>query len=165
MKQKKKKTKTWHVQNKNLTKFYYKEETKTKSSYDKKTYSKLMLNRLKVMKTFTFIYTHWAPSSKNFQSTCGPCLPVCTHMWIMNELKLNLEWIKIQLIMNLNLIKSELKVNWNKLKLNQGLTRSALWITRSELKLNQELTRSELWITRSELKLNQRLTKNELRLN
>jgi hypothetical protein len=32
---------------------------------DKKMYPKLMLNRLKVMGNSTFIYTHWAPSSRN----------------------------------------------------------------------------------------------------
>jgi hypothetical protein len=36
---------------------------------------------------------------------------MCTHVWTMNELKLNWKWTKTQLGMNLNLIKSELKVN------------------------------------------------------
>jgi hypothetical protein len=51
---------TWDVWNKNLTRFYYKEG---KKKYDKKTYPKLMLNRLKVMENSISIYTHWAPSS------------------------------------------------------------------------------------------------------
>jgi hypothetical protein len=50
--------------NKNPTRFYYKEETE--QGYDKKSYPKLMLNKLKVMKNSTAIYTHWAPSSKKF---------------------------------------------------------------------------------------------------
>jgi hypothetical protein len=46
--------------NKNPIIFYCKKETK--QCYDKKTYPKLMLNRLKVMKISTYIYTHWAPN-------------------------------------------------------------------------------------------------------
>jgi hypothetical protein len=38
-----KKTKTQHVQNKNPTKFYWKEETKIEQGYDKKMYPKLVL--------------------------------------------------------------------------------------------------------------------------
>jgi hypothetical protein len=30
----------------------------------KKRYAKLMLNKLKVIENFTFIYTYWAPSLK-----------------------------------------------------------------------------------------------------
>jgi hypothetical protein len=37
---------------------------KKEQNYDKKTYPKLMLNKLKVMGNLTFIYTNWAPSSK-----------------------------------------------------------------------------------------------------
>jgi hypothetical protein len=54
------------MQNKNSTRFYYKEGTKTKESYNKKTYPKLMLNKLQVMKTSTSIYAYWALSSKKF---------------------------------------------------------------------------------------------------
>jgi hypothetical protein len=46
------KTKTQHVQNKNLIGFYYKHETKTKQSYDKETYSKFVLKKLKVIGYF-----------------------------------------------------------------------------------------------------------------
>jgi hypothetical protein len=42
--------------NKNIIRFYCKEETL--KSYDKKPYSKSVLNRLKVMKNSTFIYTY-----------------------------------------------------------------------------------------------------------
>jgi hypothetical protein len=70
--------------NKNMThakqefaRFYCKEETKTKQGYDKKTYPKLMLNILKVMGNFTFVYTYWAPSSKKFLKK------LLTHMWPM----------------------------------------------------------------------------------
>jgi hypothetical protein len=48
----------WHVRNKNPTRFYYKEKIKIKQSYDMKTYPKLMLNILKVMRSSIFIYTH-----------------------------------------------------------------------------------------------------------
>ncbi len=37
------------MQNKNPTRFYYKEEMKIKQGYDKKMYSKLALNKLNVM--------------------------------------------------------------------------------------------------------------------
>jgi hypothetical protein len=40
------------------TRFYCEEETKKKQGYDKKMYPKLMLNILKVMVNFTFIYTY-----------------------------------------------------------------------------------------------------------
>jgi len=57
MKQKKKIKDTTCVK-KNPTRFYCKEETK--QGYEKKLYPKLALNRLKVMRDFTYIYTHWA---------------------------------------------------------------------------------------------------------
>jgi hypothetical protein len=70
---------TQHTRNKNATTFYYKEETKQNN--DKKMYLKLMLNKLKVMGNFTFIYTYSALTqktfSKNFKLTCGPCSPMC----------------------------------------------------------------------------------------
>jgi len=46
---KKTRIRTQRVWNKNLTRFYYKEETKTKHDYDKKMYPKSVLNILKVM--------------------------------------------------------------------------------------------------------------------
>jgi len=58
----KNKNKNTTCANKNPTRFYYKEETK--QGYDKKSYPKLTLNRLKVMRNFTFICTHWTPSSR-----------------------------------------------------------------------------------------------------
>jgi len=45
------------VQNKNLTRLYYKNETRTKQGCDKKKYPKLVLNRLKVIEGLTSIYT------------------------------------------------------------------------------------------------------------
>jgi hypothetical protein len=49
-----------------------------------------MLNKLKVMENFSFIYTYWAPSSKKFLKKLPTYMwPVFTHVWIMNELKLN----------------------------------------------------------------------------
>jgi hypothetical protein len=59
-------------------------EKETKQGYDKKTYPKLVLDRLKVIGNSTFMYTHWALSSKkfskNFLATCGPYSSMCTHM-------------------------------------------------------------------------------------
>ncbi len=52
------------MQNKNPTRFYYKNEIKINQGYDKKTYPKLMLNKLKLMWDSTSIYIHWAPKSK-----------------------------------------------------------------------------------------------------
>jgi hypothetical protein len=73
------------------------------------------LNKLKVIKNPTSIYTLWAPSSRKFLKK----LPI--YMWpmyahvcpctFMCELKLNWKWTKIQLKVNLNLIRSELKMN------------------------------------------------------
>jgi hypothetical protein len=54
---------TWHVQNRNPTRFYCKNETKTEQDYDKKMYPKLVLNILKVIKSPTSIYTLWGPNS------------------------------------------------------------------------------------------------------
>jgi hypothetical protein len=48
--------------NKNTTRFYYKEEIE--QNYDKKTYPKLVLNRLKVLNNYILIYIHWGPDSK-----------------------------------------------------------------------------------------------------
>jgi hypothetical protein len=47
--------------------------TRTIQKYNKdvtkKMYPKLMLNIVKVMCDFTFIYTHWAPTLENFLKT------------------------------------------------------------------------------------------------
>jgi hypothetical protein len=51
------KAKTRCVHNVNVKGFYYKNMTK-KKDHDKDTYPKLMLNKLKVMGNFVFIYTH-----------------------------------------------------------------------------------------------------------
>jgi len=56
-----------------------------KNKHDKKRYPKLILNILKVMGNFIFIYTPWVLSSnlflRGFQSTCDPyvhpCVPMC----------------------------------------------------------------------------------------
>ncbi len=95
----KKHKKKWHVWNKNPIIFYCKEEMKTIQSYDKKMYRKLLLNKLKVMGSSTFIYTHWAPSSKKFfklpiyMCLCSPILvhvhPCVAHVWTMSELRFN----------------------------------------------------------------------------
>jgi hypothetical protein len=70
-------TRTRHMQNKNQTTFYYKEEIKIKQSCDKKTYTKLLLKRPKVMGNFISIYTTWAPNSRKFLKN----LPI--YMWPM----------------------------------------------------------------------------------
>lgn len=77
---------TRHVQNRNPTKFYCKE----KKSYNKKTYQKSILNRLKLMKNSTFIYTPWAPRLKKFLKKFPIYMcPMFTHVCIMSELKFN----------------------------------------------------------------------------
>jgi hypothetical protein len=48
-------TRTQHMGNKSPTRFYYKEETK--QNYDKKTYLKLMLNKLKIMSNLYLLGT------------------------------------------------------------------------------------------------------------
>ncbi len=74
------------IGNKNLTRFYCKEEIR--QHYDKKMYPKLMLNKLKVMENFISIYTPWAPNSKKFIKKfpmymwpmfthVGQCAPMC----------------------------------------------------------------------------------------
>ncbi len=45
--------------------FYCKNKTRTKQGCNKKTYPQLMLNKLKIMWVFTFIYTCWALNSRN----------------------------------------------------------------------------------------------------
>ncbi len=50
------------MQYKNLIRFYCKNETRKKQGYDKKAYPKLMLNRLKVIESPTFIYTPQGPN-------------------------------------------------------------------------------------------------------
>jgi hypothetical protein len=54
MKKTKTRTRTQHMQNKNTTRFYWKEEIE--QGHDKKTYPRLVLNKLKVMGNSTFIY-------------------------------------------------------------------------------------------------------------
>jgi len=49
---------------KNPSRFYCKKETK--QGYDKKTYPKLVLNRLKVMRNSSSIYIPWALNSRKF---------------------------------------------------------------------------------------------------
>jgi hypothetical protein len=61
---KKTRTRTQHVQDKNPIRFYSKNETRTNKVVTKKTYPKLVLNKLKVIKSPTSIYTPWAPNSK-----------------------------------------------------------------------------------------------------
>jgi hypothetical protein len=71
-------------------------------------YSRLVLNKLKVMRNFMSICAHWAPSSKKFFKK----FPI--YMWLMFTHVhpcVNYEWTKTQLKVNLNLIKSELKIN------------------------------------------------------
>jgi hypothetical protein len=76
------------VWNNNPTRFYYKEETKTKQGYDKKMYTKLVLNSLKM--DSTSIYTHWAPNSKMFIKKLPTHMwPMFTHVWIKTQLEMN----------------------------------------------------------------------------
>jgi len=72
------------VHNVNAKNIYYKNMTRTKQDHDKYTNPKLMLNILQAMWDSTSIYIHWTPNkknfSKNFDPTCGPCSPMCTHV-------------------------------------------------------------------------------------
>jgi len=93
---------TWCMQNKNSTKFYCK--NKIEQGYNKKTYPRPMLNKLKVVINSTSIYNHWAPSSKNFFEKLPIYMsPMCTHVWTVSELKFNWEWTKTQLKVNFKL--------------------------------------------------------------
>jgi len=84
-----KKNKDMTCANKNPTKFYYKKKTKQNNN-NKKMYPKLLLNKLKVMKNPTFIYTHWTPSSKKFFKKLSIYMwPMRIHVWIMSESKFN----------------------------------------------------------------------------
>jgi hypothetical protein len=60
---KKSKAKTRCVHDMNAKGFNYKNMTKSKQDHDKNMYPKLVLNKVKVMWDFTFIYTHWALNS------------------------------------------------------------------------------------------------------
>jgi ATP adenylyltransferase/5',5'''-P-1,P-4-tetraphosphate phosphorylase II len=74
-----KKTRTRHVQNKNPKRYYCKEGIEY--DYDKKTYPKLLLNKLKVMGNSTFIYTYMAFSSRKFLKKLLTYMwPMCTHV-------------------------------------------------------------------------------------
>jgi hypothetical protein len=48
-----------------------------------------MLNKLKAIKNSIFIYNYWAPSSKNFQLICDPCVPMCIFVWTKIQLNVN----------------------------------------------------------------------------
>jgi hypothetical protein len=70
------------MQNKNSTRFYVKKEIKTKQVYDKKMYPKLVLNKLKVIKNSTSIYTHWALDLRKLfkKLSIYICLPMGTNV-------------------------------------------------------------------------------------
>jgi hypothetical protein len=75
----KNKNKNTTCANKNPTRFYYEEEIE--QGYDQKLYPKLTLNRQKVMRNSTFIYTHWAPSSKKLKKKLSIYMwPMVTHV-------------------------------------------------------------------------------------
>jgi hypothetical protein len=76
------------VQDKNPTRFYCKNGTRIEQGCDKRTYPKLVLNKLKVMWDSTYIYTHWAPSLKI------PLKKLPTYKWINKYLKANWKLIK-----------------------------------------------------------------------
>jgi hypothetical protein len=68
--------------NKNPIKIHRKEEIE--QGYDKKTYPKLVLNKVNVMKNIPLFipieHLVQRSFSRNSQSTCGPCAPMCTHV-------------------------------------------------------------------------------------
>jgi hypothetical protein len=77
-----------------------------------------MLNKLKVMRKSTSIYTPWVPSSRKFLKKLSIYMwPMFTHVHPC----VNYEWTKIQLRVNLNLIKSEQKL------IKSGLTINWKW--------------------------------------
>jgi hypothetical protein len=73
-------TRTQHIFFLNPMKFCKKE---IEQGYDikKKTYPKLVLNKLKLMGNSTFKYTYWAPSSRKFfnklPTYMWPIVPMC----------------------------------------------------------------------------------------
>ncbi len=88
---KKTRTRTWHVY-KNSTRFYSKNETKLKQGCDKKTYSKLVLNKLKVIQGLTFIIPlrELKEVSIEHLSPCVTCDYLCVaHDWTKSELTIN----------------------------------------------------------------------------
>jgi hypothetical protein len=109
------KSKSWNKKNKNKNTtrvnknpigFYCKKLKK--QSYDNKTYLKLMLNKLKVMRNSTSTYIPWAPCLRKYFNK----LPI--YMWpIFTRVHpcVNYEWTKTQLKVNKNSTKSELKFN------------------------------------------------------
>jgi hypothetical protein len=111
------KSRSWNKKNKNKNTTSVNNillQKKKEQCYDKKTYPKLVLNKLKIVENSTFIYTPWALNSRKFFKKLSIYMwPMCAHVhpWTMNELRFNLEWTKTQLGMNLNLTKSELRIN------------------------------------------------------
>jgi hypothetical protein len=101
---KKSKIKIRCVHDMNAKGFYYKNMTIIEQNHDKDTYPKLMLNGLKLMWDFTFIYTNWALSSRKFLKKLPTYMcpmftyvqPCVTHVWPMSihveinsEIKMN----------------------------------------------------------------------------
>jgi len=70
-------TRTQHMKNKNPTRYYCMEKTKTKQGYDKEMYPKLVLNKLKVMGNSDSIYIYSAFNSRMFHKK------ILTYMWPM----------------------------------------------------------------------------------
>jgi hypothetical protein len=74
--------KTQHVQNKNSTRFYCKNDIRTKQGYDKKTYPKHVLNRLKIIIGPSSICPLGDLTQRNLHGSfifmCGPQLPMCS---------------------------------------------------------------------------------------
>ncbi len=79
--------------NKNPIKFHYKNK---QNNVTTRKCSKLVLNKLKAMGNSTFIYTPWELSSKKFIKELPIYKwPMFTHVWTMNELRLNWKWIRL----------------------------------------------------------------------
>jgi hypothetical protein len=75
---------TQQMQDKNSIRFHYKDKTRTKKNCDKKTYPKLMLSKLKVMRISISIYTYWAFKSRMFLKELSTYMwRMCTHRWPM----------------------------------------------------------------------------------
>jgi len=88
------------MRNKNPMIFYYKKEIKTSQAYDKRTYPKLVLSRLKVIGNSTSIYTYLTFSSRKFMKKTSNLHVAHVHPCVTN----------VYPSVNYELTRSELKI-------------------------------------------------------
>jgi hypothetical protein len=87
-------SRSWNkkIKRKNMTCAWCERKRNLFQNHDNNKYPKLMLNILKVVWNFIFIYTYWAPSSRKLLkkppiymwSTFTHVWPMCTHVWPMS---------------------------------------------------------------------------------